>query len=257
MKTTKEKLHFTNNRGERLTGYLDRPADESPRAYALYAHCFTCTKNIITATRIGAALARRGVAVFRFDFAGLGESEGSFPETNLGSNIDDLVSAYRFLRDNYRAPALAIGHSLGGAALILAAADMPETSALATIAVPDDPAHLHELLRDYLPEIERVGEAEVTIGGIPFRITRQFMSDIKNHNLLTALASNDKALLIMHSSADQTVGIDHAYKLFESASGNKSFVSLGNADHLLSKMADAEYAAELIFAWSVRYYSET
>jgi len=254
MKTTKEKLYFTNNRGERLTGYLDCPVGESPRAYALYAHCFTCTKNIITATRIGAALAGRGVAVFRFDFAGLGESEGDFPETNLGTNIDDLVSAYRFLRENYRAPTLAIGHSLGGAALIVAADKLPDTRAIVTIAVPDDPAHLHELLREYLPAIEQNGDAEVMIGGSRFRITHQFMDDIKRHNLVEALARNDKALLIMHSAADQTVGIDHAYKLFESASGNKSFVSLGNADHLLSKLADAEYTAELIFTWSSHYW---
>lgn len=252
-KAKKEKIYFPGGNGERLAGYLEMPAEGEPTAYALFAHCFTCSKNIITATRIAAGLAGRGIAVLRFDFAGIGDSEGEFAQTNLSSNIEDLVAAYRFLESRYRAPALAIGHSLGGAALIRAAASMPGTRALATIAVPDDPSHMHQLLRDSKDEIEQQGHADVMIGGSRFRITQQFMEDVRQHNLLESLASTDKALLIMHSPGDQMVEIEHGYRLFNAAGGKKSFASLIDADHLLSNPAHAEYAVNLLATWADPY----
>jgi alpha-beta hydrolase superfamily lysophospholipase len=249
LKVIKEKIRFPNVNGEMLAGYLERPVDHEPRAYGLFAHCFTCTKNIITATRIGVALAGEGLAVLRFDFTGLGDSEGEFSDTNLSSNIDDLVAAYRFLEQQYRAPTFAIGHSLGGAALILAAASMPATHAMVLIAVPDDPSHMHHLLRESRPEIEQKGWAIVEIGGSNFRITRQLMDDVRQHNLLQALAQSNRATLFMHSPHDQMVEIEHAYHLFDAARGNKSFITLAGADHLLSKPVHAAYAAQIIVAW--------
>lgn len=249
LKSMKQKLSFPGPRGNNLSAYLELPADKQPAAYAIFAHCFTCSKNIITATRIAAGLAARGVAVLRFDFEGIGDSEGEFTETNLSTNIDDLVSACRFLEDHYEAPVLIIGHSLGGAAAIMAADSVPAVRALVTIAVPDHPSHLRDLLRDSMPAIEQRGSAEVMIGGSRFNITRQLMDDVLNHDLVEALSRLQQAILVIHSRRDETVGIEHAYRLFDAAAGSKSFLSLDTADHILSNPADAEYVVEVLYAW--------
>lgn len=248
----REKHSFPNEQGEILSALIERPAGKV-KAYALFAHCFTCSKNIGTATRISRALAQRGFAVMRFDFTGLGSSEGEFANTNFSSNVSDLVSAAAYLRELERAPGILVGHSLGGAAVIAAAAGIPEARAVVTIAAPDDPAHMHHLLRDSVPDIERQGWAHVSIGGQEFTIKKQFLDDVSEHSLDEALRNLGRPLLLLHSPADELIGIDHAYHLFQVASEPKSLISLDNADHLLSNPADAEYAAEAISAWASRY----
>lgn len=250
--TIREKHTFPNKQGETLSALVERP-ETGVRAYALFAHCFTCSKNIGTATRITRALASHGFAVMRFDFTGLGNSEGDFANTNFSSNIDDLLAATAYLRDNFQAPEVLIGHSLGGAAVIAAAGRVPEARAVVTIAAPDDPGHMRHLLRGRVAEIESQGWARVSIGGQEFTIRQQFLDDISEHSLADALKTMDKALLLLHSPKDQLIEIDHAYHLFEMAHEPKSLISLDNADHLLSNPADAEYAANTISAWASRY----
>lgn len=252
----REKLSFPNRHGEMLSALLEKP-ESGVRAYALFAHCFTCGKNIGTATRISRALAARGFAVLRFDFTGLGSSEGDFANTNFSSNIDDLVAAADYLRENYRAPDVLIGHSLGGAAVIAAASRIPDARAVVTIAAPSDPGHMRYLLRDRVEEINKKGSARVEIGGQPFTITKQFLEDVAEHSLDEALQHLNKALLILHSPRDELVDIEHAHHLFAMARCPKSFISLDTADHLLSKQEDAEYAAEAIAAWASRYIRES
>lgn len=235
-----------------LSALLERPAGE-PKAYAIFAHCFTCSKNIGTATRISRALAERGLAVLRFDFTGLGSSEGDFSNTNYSSNVQDLVSAGEYLSGTYEAPRLLVGHSLGGAAVISAASLLPSVAVVATIAAPSDPSHMQHLLRNSIGEIRESGRAEVEIGGQKFTIRKQFLDDISEHNLDMALRKMDKALLIMHSPNDSMIEIEHAYHLFDVARCPKSFISLDRADHLLSRPADAEYAANMIAAWAGHY----
>lgn len=251
----REKLTFTNRRGEKLAALLERP-QAGVRAYALFAHCFTCSKNIGTATRISRALASRGFAVLRFDFTGLGNSEGDFANTNFSSNIDDLVAAADYLRDAYQAPEVLIGHSLGGAAVIAAAPKIPEARAVVTIAAPSDPGHMRHLLRDRVAEIESRGWAHVSIGGQQFTIRKQFLDDVAEHSLVDALQHMDKALLLLHSPRDKLIDIEHACHLFDAARQPKSIISLDNADHLLNDPADAEYAAETISAWASRYIGQ-
>ncbi len=252
MSIIKEKITFPNKNGEQLSALLERPQDE-PVAYALFAHCFTCSKNIGTATRISRELANRGFAVLRFDFTGLGNSEGDFSNTNFSSNVQDLIAASEYLASAYQAPKILIGHSLGGAAVISAATKLPAAKAVVTIAAPSDPAHMHHLLRDSIDEIKMQGWAHVEIGGQQFKIKEQFLDDVSEHNLDSALQSMDKALLIMHSPKDQMIEIEHAYHLFDVARCPKSFISLDQADHLLNNPSDAEYAAETIAAWASRY----
>lgn len=251
----REKHNFLNNKGETLSALVERPASDV-KAYALFAHCFTCSKNIGTATRISRALANHGFAVMRFDFTGLGNSEGDFGNTNFSSNIDDLLAAAAYLRDNYRAPQVLIGHSLGGAAVIAAASKIPEARAIVTIAAPDDPGHMRHLLRDRVAEIEAQGWAHVSIGGQEFTIRKQFLEDISEHSLTDSLQGMNKALLLLHSPKDELIEIEHAYHLFERAHQPKSLISLDNADHLLSNPSDAEYAADTISAWASRYISQ-
>ena len=231
---------------------MERPA-ENPKAYALFAHCFTCSKNIGTATRISRALAERGFAILRFDFTGLGSSEGDFANTNFSSNIDDLVSASTYLSSVYGAPKILVGHSLGGAAVIAAAARLPEVKAVVTIAAPSDPAHMRYLLRDSVPEIMLKGWAMVEIGGQEFRIKKQFLEDVSEQNLEKILQGLDRPILIMHALHDELINIEHAYHLFDVARGSKSFITLESADHLLSNPEDATYAAKTIAAWASRY----
>ena len=256
MTTRFEKLTFPGSQGAILAGRLELPESE-PRAFALFAHCFTCTKDIFAAGRIAEELARHGIAVLRFDFTGLGASEGDFAHTNFTSNVEDLVKAADFLRDNYRAPKILIGHSLGGAAVLAAAHLVPAAVAVATIAAPADPAHVAHLFTDRRAEIETKGEAEVLLVGRPFRIRKQFLDDVADQNSAVRLAQLGKALLIFHAPRDQLVGLENAAAIFQAARHPKSFVSLDDADHLLTRRGDAIYVADVLAAWAERYIGET
>ncbi|WP_340119741.1 alpha/beta fold hydrolase [Pelagibius sp. 7325] len=256
MAAKSEKVSFAGADGAMLAARLDLPAGR-PRAYALFAHCFTCSKDIFAAARIADGLAERGIAVLRFDFTGLGASEGDFANTNFSSNIQDLVKAAEFLRAHYEAPKLLIGHSLGGAAVLAAAAQVPEAKAVATIAAPADPAHVAEHFTEQRAEIESAGEAEVLLVGRPFRIKKQFLEDIEGHRLETAIGGLRKALIVFHAPRDAVVGIDNASRIFLAAKHPKSFVSLDDADHLLSRKSDAIYVAEVLAAWAGRYLGMT
>lgn len=247
-----EQFDFTNSQGQLLRAVLVSPVGV-PTAYALFAHCFTCSAESRAAKRIAEALAERGIAVLRFDFTGLGASEGDFATTDFTSNVDDLVSAADHLRSTRRAPALLIGHSLGGAAVLAAAARIPEAAAVATIAAPSDPGQVTDLFADRIDEIRQRGHGEVTLGGRAFCIRKEFLDDVAEQNLLAAVAALRKALLILHSPIDRVVSIDSASRIFMAAKHPKSFVSLDDADHLLGRRGDAAYAADMIAAWAQRY----
>ena len=247
-----QSVGFPGASGATLAARLEVPA-ERPRAYALFAHCFTCSKDTKAATYISTALAERGIAVLRFDFTGLGGSEGDFANTNFSSNIGDLVAAANFLRKTYRAPAVLIGHSLGGTAMLAAAQKIPETLAVATIGSPYDPDHVLRLLKDSLGAIQAEGEALVDIAGREFRIKKQFLDDIQGRKLGDTVARLGRALMVMHSPRDTIVDIDNAAQIFMAAKHPKSFVSLDPADHLLSRREDALYAGQLLAAWAERY----
>jgi len=247
-----ERFEFPNARGEKLAALLDRPAAE-PVAYALFAHCFTCGKDVLAAKRIAEGLTSRGIAVLRFDFTGLGGSGGEFANTTFSSNVGDLVAAANHLREMYRAPAILIGHSLGGAAVLAAAAQIAEARAVATIAAPADPAHVKGLFKEHVADIHAKGEVEVALAGRPFRIRKEFLDDVAEQKLHQCLANLRKALVVLHSPTDDLVGIENASAIFTAAKHPKSFISLSGADHLLSKRADAVYVAEVIAAWSERY----
>jgi len=247
-----ERVTFLGSEGQKLAARLDAP-DEAPRAYALFAHCFTCGKDVFAASRIAQQLTEHGIAVLRFDFTGLGASEGEFANTNFSSNVADLIAATAHLRQVYRAPAMLIGHSLGGAAVLAAAGDIPESKAVVTIAAPSDPAHVTGLFRDRIPQIEAQGEAEVLLAGRPFKIKRQFLVDAAEQKVVEKVARLQRALLVMHSPRDATVDIGNATRIFTVAKHPKSFVSLNDADHLLTEKKDAVYAANVIAAWAEPY----
>ncbi|MFQ5562967.1 MAG: alpha/beta fold hydrolase [Parvularculaceae bacterium] len=251
MSETTIKTEFEGSQG-RLAAALEEPA-RPPLAYALFAHCFSCSKDIKAAREIARALRAAGFAVLRFDFTGLGASEGDFANTNFSSNVDDLVKAADFLRREYVAPSILIGHSLGGAAAIVAAARMPEVKGVAVIGAPADAAHVAHHFAEKRDEIETKGEATVQLAGRPFKIRKQFIDDIEGYSVLDAAAAIKKPLLIMHAPFDKTVGVDNAAQLFTAAKHPKSFVSLDTADHLLSDEADARYAAGVLAAWAARY----
>jgi uncharacterized OsmC-like protein/fermentation-respiration switch protein FrsA (DUF1100 family) len=247
-----ERFQFQGSEGQQLAAALDTP--EGPvRAYALFAHCFTCGKDVLAAKRIAVALAARGIAVLRFDFTGLGSSEGDFANSTFSSNVADLVRAADHLRETYAAPALLIGHSLGGAAVLAAAGQIPDAKAVVTIAAPSDPAHVTGHFAGSVEKIRQQGEAEVSLAGRPFTIKRAFLDDIAEHNLMGHVTKLHKALLVMHAPTDDTVGIDNATRIFVAAKHPKSFVSLAGADHLLSDRRDSLYAADIIAAWASRY----
>jgi len=245
-----EKIEFAGADGHKLAARLDRP-DGTARTFALFAHCFTCDKGSKAAVRISRALAELGVGVLRFDFTGLGESEGEL--AGFSADVRDLVAAARHLEALGSAPSLLIGHSLGGAAVLAAAADIPWAKAVATIGAPADPAHVLGLLGAGLAKIEADGAAEVTIGGRPFTITRAFVEDARMQDLRGAVARLGRALLVLHSPVDAIVGIENASEIFLAARHPKSFVSLDRADHLLTRGEDADYAAQVIAAWAGRY----
>ena len=247
-----EKLTFKGHAGDMLAARLDMP--NGPHlATAIFAHCFTCSKDITAARRISARLAAMGIAVLRFDFTGLGHSEGEFENTSFTSNVDDLAAAYQELVSRNMAPALIIGHSLGGAAVLKAAPMMDSIKAVVTIGAPFDPAHVTHNFADALPKIVDEGVAEVSLGGRPFRIGKTFVEDISQASLTASIAKLDAALLVLHAPRDATVGVENASNIFMAAKHPKSFVTLDDADHLITRPADAEYAADVIAAWSKRY----
>ena len=251
-----ERLTFQGHSGHTLAARLDLP-DGPHLATALLAHCFTCSKDIPAARRISARLAAMGIAVLRFDFTGLGHSKGEFSNTNFTTNVQNITAACAALDDRGMSPTLLIGHSLGGAAVLKAAPDMANIKAVVTIGAPFDPAHVTHNFADALPEIMTNGVAQVSLGGRPFKIGQQFIDDISKGELFPAISNLKAALLVLHSPTDDTVGIDNASEIFLAARHPKSFVTLDKADHLISKAADAEYAADVITSWSKRYLSLT
>jgi putative redox protein len=247
------KIKFKNQEGEKLTANLELPADRNPASFALFAHCFTCNKNFSAFRKISRALTSAGVGVLRFDFTGLGESEGDFADTNFSSNIQNLKAASDYLKANYKEPSLLIGHSLGGAAVLYAAAEIDSVKAIATIGAPSDPKHVTRLISHGLDDINTKGYAVISIGGRPFTIKKQFIDDLKNVNMSTVLKKLKKAILIAHSPQDNIVGIDNAAEIFMAARHPKSFVSLDGADHLLSKAEYSAYIGSVIARWAKRY----
>ena len=247
-----EKISFPGALGEDLAARLDLP-DGEVKAYALFAHCFTCTKDIFAASRIAEGLNSNGIAVLRFDFTGLGASEGEFANTNFTSNVGDLVAAANYMRDHLAAPRIIIGHSLGGAAVLAAAGDINEVECVCTIGAPADPHHVALNFKDDIARIMADGEADVTLVGRPFKIKKQFLEDIEGQKLSDKIGKLKRALLVFHSPIDATVGIENAQEIYVAAKHPKSFVSLDTADHLLSKRADAVYCANVIAAWAERY----
>jgi alpha-beta hydrolase superfamily lysophospholipase len=247
-----KKVEFSGSQEAALAARLELPEDE-PQAYALFAHCFTCGKEQRAIARISRALTEFGIAVMRFDFTGLGGSGGDFGNTHFSSNIDDVVLAADFLRAEFEAPTLLIGHSLGGAAVLAARHRIPQVRAVATMAAPFSPGHVLHLLGSSRDEIERLGQAEVSLAGRTFRIQRQFLDDIAAQPQADRIAHLKAALLVFHSPTDALVGIDNARRIFETARHPKSFIALDGADHMLTDPADASYVATVLGAWARRY----
>lgn len=250
-----QRLEFTGAQGQTLAGRLDQPDDE-PLAYALFAHCFTCGKDIKAASRVAGALAEQGIATLRFDFTGLGGSEGDFGNSGFRSNVADLVAAAGFMRDTGRPVSILVGHSLGGAAVLAAASEVPECQAVATVAAPFQADHVLAHLGEKRSEIEASGEATVTLGGRPFRIGRSFLEETLNQNQATRISELRRPVLVLHAPMDDVVPVDNARRIFETAKHPKSYVSLDDADHLLTRASDARYAATVIAAWAARYLPE-
>jgi putative redox protein len=250
-----ERITFENDDAQQLAGRFDTP-DGEPRGYALFAHCFTCSKDTLAASRIARGLTDRGIAVLRFDFTGLGDSEGKFDATSFASNVRDLLSACTWVRQHHAPVDLLIGHSLGGAAVVSAAGQMESVRGVATIGAPADPAHVRHLFEPHVEEIERTGSAEVSIGGRSFRIGKGFIDDLETHDPKDVLRRLKRPLMIFHSPTDSIVGIENAAQMYEWAMHPKSFISLDHADHMLSNRNDADFVAAMIAAWSHRILSD-
>jgi uncharacterized OsmC-like protein/esterase/lipase len=248
-----EKLRFENPEGDALAARLDTPDGESPCAFALFAHCFTCSKDLRAVGAISRALNRQGIAVLRFDFTGLGESEGDFADTNFSSNIDDLVVAADYLADNYESPRILVGHSLGGAAVLQAAHHIDSVQAVSTIGAPYDPEHVKQHLEEAIDDIKAEGEARITLAGRTFTIRKQFLDDLAATRMEETIRTLDRPLLIFHSPIDQTVGVENAARIFKAAKHPKSFMSLDNADHLLTNRSEAEHVGTVMGAWVAKY----
>lgn len=246
-------ISFQNSKGILLSAKLELPADQHPKAYALFAHCFTCNKNLTAIRNISKALTQNGFGVIRFDFTGLGESEGEFSETNFSSNIQDLEDISTYMTQELESPKLLIGHSLGGAAAIFAAKNISSVQAVATIGAPSSPQHIQHLFKDDINEIQANGKAMVDIGGRPFSISKQFIDDISKTNMTEVVKSLRKPLLLLHSPQDTVVGVNNAAEIYAAALHPKSFVSLDGADHLLSNKEDSMYAGQIIAQWASRY----
>ncbi len=245
-------IEFDGSQGVRLSGKLDMP-DAAPHALAVFAHCFTGSKDNRASKYIARALAKSGFGVLRFDFTGLGSSGGDFADTHFSSNVDDLVAAADWLRSQHGAPALMIGHSLGGAAVLAAAARIPDIRAVATIGAPFDPAHVVHQFGDQIAQIQAQGEATVQLGGRPFTVRSAFIDDLNSQNQRARIHNLRRPLMVLHAPLDPTVAVDNAAQIFQAALHPKSFVALDGADHLLSQSEDAQYAADVIAAWARRY----
>ena len=250
-----ENLTLTNRNGIQLSARLDYPAAK-PRGWAIFAHCFTCSKDILATARVAQGLAMEGIGVLRLDFTGLGQSEGAFEDTSFTSNIDDIGTAALWLEENESAPGLLVGHSLGGAAVLAAASGLESVKAVATIGAPADPTHVQHLFADHLEEIESKGTAKVSIGGRPITVGKNFVDDLMTHDAKTTIAALNIDLLVLHSPVDQIVGIENAAMIYEAAKHPKSFISLGHADHLLTNRSDSAFAAKVIAAWAARSLGE-
>lgn len=253
MKTIK--LQFPNADGQMLSARLEMPIDKKPLAYAMFAHCFTCSKNLMAVTNVSRALTSKGIAVLRFDFTGLGESQGDFADTNFSSNVQDLILAAEHLKSEYEAPKILVGHSLGGAAVLIAASKLESIEAVATVGAPADPPHVKHLFESSLEEIEATGKARVSLSGRPFTIKKQFIDDLEHYERSQAIKELKKPLLILHSPQDEIVDISNAEKIYLAAVHPKSYISLDGADHLLTRKEDATYVGEVIASWASRYVS--
>ena len=247
-----QRVEFSNGRGETLSGVLETPSVE-PSGWAIFAHCFTCSKKSLAASRVARGLAARGIGVLRFDFTGLGDSEGEFATSGFSSNVADLVSAATWMATAGRPVSLMIGHSLGGAATIVAAASLPGVKAVATIGAPSDAGHVVEQFKQAVPEIEAAGQAQVNLGGRPFTLSRSFLEDVRSASVRDAVKALRKPLMVLHAPGDEVVGIDNATDLFVAAKHPKSFVSLDQSDHLLTGRSDADFVVDVIAGWSARY----
>jgi putative redox protein len=252
-----QKVIFENKQGQSLVGRLELPANQHPHNFAIFAHCFTCNKNLAAVRNIGKALTSNGFGVLRFDFTGLGESEGDFGDTNFSGNVEDLIAAADYLNDNYSAPTLLIGHSLGGAAAIYAAAQVNSIKAVATIGAPSNPKHVKRLLQSSVDEIKKNGKAIVNLSGRDFTIKKQFLDDLERKTLSETVKNLRKPILIMHSPQDNTVSIKNAEEIYRAAYHPKGFISLDGADHLLMDKKDSIYAGQVISGWAKRYLNIT
>ncbi|MFO7764909.1 MAG: alpha/beta hydrolase [Pelovirga sp.] len=249
-----QQIQFTNpDSGHQLAGIIDRPEETEPAGWALFAHCFTCGKSLKSTRYISRALTARNIGVLRFDFTGLGDSQGDFASSNLSSNIGDLIAAASWLEHNASGPEILIGHSFGGAAVLQAAVQIPSTRGVVTIAAPFDPQHVTHLLDQAVEEIEEKGSAQVEIAGRSFTIGKEFVADLATHKSEERIKELGRPLLVLHSPRDPVVDIDNARRIYQAARHPKSFISLDNADHLLSKQADALYVGDMIATWASRY----
>lgn len=250
---TLHEINFKNGDNQLLAGRLEMPANQLPHNFAVFAHCFTCSKNLLAVTNISRTLTKAGFGVLRFDFTGLGESEGDFENTNFSGNVEDLISAAKYLESNYKSPTLLIGHSLGGPAVIMAANKLPKVKAVVTINSPSDPEHVKQNLQNDLNKILSEGEATVNLVGRNFTIKKQFLDDLSKQPIKEVVKEFKKALLIMHSPQDKTVSVSNAEEIYLAAHHPKSFISLDGADHLLSNKEDSQYAGNVIAAWALKY----
>lgn len=241
-----------NERGLALSARIDWP-ESPPRAFAVFAHCFTCSRNLKATRQVIRGLSQQGIATLSFDFTGLGSSEGDFSETNFSTNVSDLLDAAAYLEEAHQAPSLLVGHSLGGAAVLHAAHQLPSVKAVATIGAPFNPSHVKHLFAHARHEIHADGEAKVQLGGRHFTIQSQLLEDLDTQDTTSCIASLGRALLVLHAPLDETVGVENATRIFGAAKHPKSFVSLHEADHLMSRAEDARYAGEVIGAWATRY----
>ncbi|REE01770.1 bifunctional alpha/beta hydrolase/OsmC family protein [Marinoscillum furvescens] len=251
-----EKIFFENADGEKLSGRIDFPLARPAKAFVLFAHCFTCSKNLKAVDNICDALTQNGMAVLRFDFTGLGQSEGAFADTNFSSNLNDLVKAYEYLNEHHQAPQILMGHSLGGAAVLHVAGQMEAVNAVVTIAAPADPTHVKKLFSEDEEKLKENGEAEVNIGGRPFKMKKQFLDDLEAQDSKEVIHNLDKALLILHSPQDEIVGIDNAAEIYENAMHPKSFITLDGSDHLMSDPENSRYVGSIVGPWASRYLTD-
>lgn len=247
-----EKITFPGSQGHLLFARLDTP-EEPIKGYALFVHCFTCSSNVLAASHISSALTEKGIAVLRFDFTGLGSSEGEFSNTNFSSNVEDIKAAIAYLQSRNMAPQILVGHSLGGAAILHAAEEIPDHRLLVTINAPSEPSHIRNLLKNAVDEVVLQGHAKVVLEGRGFQINKQFIEDLEKHKGLDYLQNIKSSLLIFHSPQDRVVSIDNARQIFVAARHPKSFISLDGADHLLTRMEDAVFVADIIRSWVDRY----